>query len=907
MPQLKKKRAAKDLGASALAVATIASGLSFGATTAHAVQVGEAETSGIFAKMFWNSDPTSANGRWNAVVNDGTLNGTPGGLNYIQRFPEGRRAAEAAALEMSVPTRTSWTQVQLKGTNYCLEARGVGHSNGYYFDTFGFFDCDPLTDAQRFRLDEADRIVVQSTRQWIMRTTNDNGDAVFLRGNDDEPNMEFEGPWAGRFLSASALFADDVAQRATVSGTGKPGASIAVKNGSTVVASTTTDTNGDYSVQVAAPNRGGVVDLTVEQTVDGSVEGAVDVALDYGNAVEITGPEDQSEIPGANTAITGTGEPGSMVQVFDNDGRNPITSTTVRGDGTWAGAANLSADEHTLEAKQLSKGANTTTSTVTVNPSDGSVPAPTAEVRFGAAVTDRATVTGEAQAGATVTIRDEDGDVVGTPQVVDGRYSQVVNSPGAGVHSFFVTQQVDSTVSEPVEATGDFGAAVAVTALPAQSTPGDVTVAGTGENGRTVTVRAGSQTRTATVANGRWSVELELAPSNTAVQVSVSQTAQGNTVTTGTTSTTPNGAITARPVEIVEPSSHEYTPMAETVLSGTATPYATVKIETIRGTQIREVKADKNGNWSFRRAYGPSNVYTFIATQTRFDGTTSRSAEFIMSPVGAFRALAVTSHTDGGTYTRGENTFRGTATPDAMVRITNQWGRQVASAQANVNGAWSATGNLGPTADYTLTFTQTAPNGQQDSVQLALSPELAAYEDAALTSPTNNSTYRPGAVTFTGTGSEGTEIVAKNQWGTMIGAATVGANGQWAFERNLGPTADYQITFTAKRGTDGNTFSVNVNSPEAAPLVITSPNAGDTYTPLEQVTFTGTASPFAEIDVKTKRGTQIATATANDKGEWSFRRAFGPTSVYELVFTQTDVYGDTQPGAEFDYAPNPTK
>jgi hypothetical protein len=568
--------------------------------------------------------------------------------------------------------------------------------------------------------------------------------------------------------------------------------------------------------------------------------------------------------------------------------------------------------ETSLVATQKSKGANITTSTVTVNPGTGSVPAPTAAVEFGDAPTDRARVTGTAEVGATVTVRSgaADGPVVGNPQVgADGRFSLPVNSPGAGSHTFFVTQQIDNEVSEPAAAEGDFGAAVAVTALPTQVTPGDVTVSGTGETDARVSVRVGTQTKTIDVVDGRWSTVVELAPSNTAANIQVSQTAQGNTVTTGSTSTTPSAPIAARPVTIDEPSSHEYTPMADTTLAGTASPYASVRIETTRGGLIREVRADKNGQWAFSRAYGPSNVYTLVAKQTRVDGTTSQSGEFVMSPVGAFRALTVTSHEDGGTYTPGANTFTGTATPDAMIRITNQWGRTIASAQASsVSGAWEATGNLGPTADYTLTFAQTAPNGQKDMVTMDLSSDMPAYEDAALTSPSNNSTYKPGVVRFTGTGSEGTEIVAKNQWGTLIGKATVNANGAWAFDRNLGPTADYTITFTATRGEDGNTFTVNLNSPKFAGLVLTSPQVGDTYTPNQPVTFRGTASPYAKIDVKTAMGGQIATATANANGEWSFTRAFGPTATYELRFTQEDLYGasDANPLA-FTWAPNPTK
>lgn len=882
MSKNKKTRIAKGLGAGALAVATLASGLSFGAASANAVPSGAApfyftadeSTASGYPDPYGSLPEMSSRGQIYSINTDSR--GGPVLLNTHSSLAN----AEQSALKME------YRGGKLMFGSTCLVAVPNSTSSAGVYPKPALQSC---TDSKydpgvKFRADG--RIIMNAFGRNIPLA------------------------YGYRYGGLTYLMLN-------VSGKATAGGQFAPKNGGVVAAA------------------GGVTRLDRDGAVE--VPFGTKATAKYTEArhtVTLTAPAGTSFAAGQSTVAGGWSSNGST---FTREAELGLTNVQVTGrtlTGTFdsSRSSGFSQDKDyqlrwypklTVDRDAASGDRNmafditgTTNlgatavngNTAVVVPEADGIPAPTADVLFGDDVRERARVAGVAQDGATVTVRNAAGDVVGNPQVVDGRFSLPVNSPGAGVHEFTVTQTIDGETSEPITVSGDFGAAVAVTALPAQVTPGDQTISGTGENGRTVTVQVGSETKTAVVANGRWSVVFELRPSNTAAQVSVSQTAQGNTVTTGSTSTTANMPIAARAVTIDEPSSHEYTPMEQTTLSGTATPYATVKIETTRGGLIREVQADKNGNWSFSRAYGPSNVYMLVATQTRVDGTTSRSAEFVMSPVGAFRALTVTSHTDGGTYTPGTNTFRGTATPDAMIKVTNQWDREVATVQASsVSGAWEVEGRLGPTADYTLTFTQTAPNGQKDMVTMDLSSDMPAYEDAVLTSPTNNSTYRPGSVTFTGTGSEGTEIVAKNQWGTLMGSAKVGADGTWEFDRDLGPTADYVITFVATRGSDTNTFTVNVNSPKAAPLVITSHAVGDTYTPNERVTFTGTASPFAEIDVKTKRGGQVATATANDKGEWSFSRAFGPTNVYEMVFTQTDVYGKDQAGAEFTFAPNPAK
>ncbi len=106
---------------------------------------------------------------------------------------------------------------------------------------------------------------------------------------------------------------------------------------------------------------------------------------------------------------------------------------------------------------------------------------------------------------------------------------------------------------------------------------------------------------------------------------------------------------------------------------------------------------------------------------------------------------------------------------------------------------------------------------------------------------------------------------------------------------------------------------MNLNSPKFAALTLTSHAVGDTYEPLQRVTFSGKASPFATITTYSRGETPLANATAvaDANGDWSYTRSWGSpngdSTTYPLRFVQTDVYGAEQDTLPFTWAPNPTK
>lgn len=674
-------------------------------------------------------------------------------------------------------------------------------------------------------------------------------------------------------LTANATFDDDVSKDVTLAGNGQAGATIEVRSGETTVARTTVVQGNTWSVQLPAPDTSGNYDLLVVQKVRGEEHGAEDLTVDYGRGVDITSPVGQADADSnGRIVILGDAQKNTAVELYEVDadgeivgealGQTTSTNPTDGDKGTFRIVVNnLDEREYKIVAQQHGKGNNITTSDpVVINPGQSNVVAPTAEVVFDEDLTKNATVTGTGADGATITVKNGS-QTLGTTTVTDGAWSLPIDPIGPGSHTLTIEQTgVEGTQTATTVA--DFGAAVRVTGPAAGTiTPGIVDVTGTGAEGAKVTVRAGDQTATGVVENGTFTIPVEIAPSTTAVTLNVSQQAKGNLVTTDdSVLVNPTGAQQQTPVAISEPS--VYTPLQNTTVRGTATAYANVRVTNQWGAQVGTAKADVHGKWSFTRQFGPSASYTLTATQTRIDGTTSTSAPFTLDPIGAFRPITV-ANTNPSQYTPGEAyTISGTATPGAVIRATNQWGATVFETRADQStGAWTHSRLYGPTASYTLTISQKALDGTTDQISgFQLNPALV-WEDATLTSPTDGSTYTPGEVTFTGTGTVGAEITARNQWNVVLGTATVGSDKTWSFKRVLGPTATYEITFTAKKGNDTNTFTATLHGPVTRALTLLSPTPGETYTPGQSSTFTGTASSFAKISAVTKYGTPLFETT----------------------------------------------
>ncbi|MGJ7455080.1 Ig-like domain-containing protein, partial [Sphingomonas parapaucimobilis] len=232
------------------------------------------------------------------------------------------------------------------------------------------------------------------------------------------------------------------------------------------------------------------------------------------------GPSADTQPPATPTAsftangssIRGTGEAGATVRVTDSTGA-VIGTGTVGADGTFTIPVNPpQTNGQPVTVVQSDAAGNVSPPATTAAPDITPPATPTATITG-----DGRTVSGTGEPGATVTVRDAAGQVLGTAVVgAQGGYTLTLTTPQANGGTLTVTQ------ADPA---GNISPAVTLTApdttppvAPTASINGDGTsVSGTGEPGATVTVRnaAGQVLGTAVVdAQGGYSLPLTTPQAN---------------------------------------------------------------------------------------------------------------------------------------------------------------------------------------------------------------------------------------------------------------------------------------------------------------------------------------------------------------------------------------------------------
>lgn len=741
----KTKRIAKGLGASALAVATIASGLSFGAASASAAPApaGSLRTVQLISQQgpstFNTLTAEAFNANENVQVQDVATYSTAAiaqryGIHLTVRPTGDGRFQLLAPLDLT------------KNRELCL----VSGSRNY--DYFSYFltcadDTGKPTPGTSLKQEQSGALRFTETgstgKPYLTgRTFNWNRD-IKTFATADAPDSSWIGlpdnlGAAYMQLEASGSFDTDIAKKATVSGTAEPDATITLKSGTTTLGTTTAAADGTYSFDVDAPNKGGALALTVTQTIDGKDGGSKDVSLDYGKAVAITGPEDQEEVPAGSTAITGSGEAGSDVQVFDNSGRTPVISTKVRSNGTWSGTATLTAGEHTLEAKQMSKGANTTSASVTVNPGEATVDF-TAAGRFDAQdVTKPAVAHGSAPAGSTVILRNSVGTEIGRAVAgADDTYQITIDPTKAtsGVNTFSAIVQGDAGNAKTF--TLDYGmpAAPVVVTTPAQNgtvEPGTVRFAGTGQADSKIVVRGSvRQVATATVnAQGAWAGNSTVQLDKGSYNLYFDQTSKG-----GLKRTIQHAFTIGETAPVV--TQHTVTsPSADQVLDtltpefrGTGHEGATI---TVRGSsRVVATGTVRNGQWvattSAASPLAPGEYNLYVDQTVRGTVTGTVRVKFTVSNE-AFRELTLSAPAQNANVTVLRPTFVGTATPGAQIRVGSSR-TTVATATVGADGTWSATADFDLARGGTyagLEVKQTLKSGKTSTVSSSFTADRNA-------------------------------------------------------------------------------------------------------------------------------------------------------------------------------------
>ena len=559
---------------------------------------------------------------------------------------------------------------------------------------------------------------------------------------------------------------------------------------------------------------------------------------------------------------------------------------------------------------------------------------------------DGKTLTGTAEPGSTVTLKDANGNVIGTGKTgSDGNFTVSLGTPLTNGEQVTATATDNAgntspgtTLNAPDITAPDAPAITSVTddiapQTGAVSNGGSTNdqrpqLSGTGEAGSTVTIYDGGVAiGTAVVAsNGTWTFTPSVDLSESTHQITVRATdAAGNTgpaspVFTLTVDLTPPDAPTAIVLTddtgVIRGTITSGTPTdaSQPLLAGTGEPGGTITIYD-NGVAVGTTTVLPNGTWSVTPDGPlPDGTHTITVVETDAAGNQSTASEPIVFTVDTTPPLApgdLVVSNDGGTIT-------GTAEPGSTVTIREgdvTLGTVVADSQGNFSLTLSPPKINGEilTADATDAAGNTGPATAAASPDITppQTPIIVSVIDdvQATTGPVGpNGITNDRAPTVNGTGEAGSTITIYNG-SDVLGTTVVPSSGLWSFTPST-PLTDgtYVLTATA---TDpaGNpsgistAWTINVDgtapgAPVISQVVDDVPGRTGSLDINETTndatpTLSGTAEPNATVTLRVD-GVAIGTTVANGLGVWIFTPdtpiAEGP---HTLTAVATDAAGNT--------------
>ena len=560
---------------------------------------------------------------------------------------------------------------------------------------------------------------------------------------------------------------------------------------------------------------------------------------------------------------------------------------------------------------------------------------------------DGKTVTGTAEPGSTITLKDANGNVIGTGKTgSDGNFTVSLDTP------LINGEQVTATATD---AAGNTSQSATVTApdltAPDAPTIGSVTddvgpqtgaltngsstndqrpqLSGTAEAGSTVTIYDGGiAIGTAVVSsNGTWTFTPSVDLSESTHQITVRATdAAGNTgpaspVFTLTVDLTPPATPTA--IVLTDDTgtirgtitSGTATDASKPILAGTGEPGGTITIYD-NGVVVGTTTVLPNGTWSIRPDGPlPDGAHSITVVETDAAGNQSAASAPINFTVDTTPPLApgnLVVSNDGGSIS-------GTAEPGSTVTIRDGnviLGTSVADSEGNftltltppkLNGetltanATDAAGNTGPAT------AAAAPDTTPPQTPVIVS----VIDDVqATTGPVGqNGLTNDRAPTLNGTGEPGSTITISNG-SDILGTVNVPSSGLWSFTPPV-PLSNgtYVLTATATDAAgnpsgQSNAWTITVDGTAPDAPVITqvvddapggtlgSLNLNDTTNDATP-TLSGTAEANATVTIRAD-GVVIGTTVADGLGAWSFTPSTplgeGP---HALTAVATDAAGNT--------------
>lgn len=732
--------------------------------------------------------------------------------------------------------------------------------------------------------------------------------------------------------------------RPTLSGTAEPGSTISINdNGFPVppLPPIVADADGKWSFTPSLALPDGDHVFTATATNDRGTSGqSVSFTIDIDTQPPVL---ENLAVSDVGDRLTGTTEAGSTVVIKDSQG-NTLGRGTAGDDGTFSiGISPAKINGETLSISVTDKAANSGPVETLSAPDKTAPAAPDGLI----VATDGLSVSGQAEAGATVTIRDSSNTILG---------SAVANGSG----QFIVPLNTAQTNGQALIATATDIAnneSAAATVIAPDSTAPEMpknvvisedgaSISGTAEPGSSITITTPDGTP---LGSGKVDSEghftLPLVPAQTnGEQVTVTATDNANNVSPPTTAQAPDITAPDKPIitQVLDDVESITGPLVNgqttndnrPTLSGTAEAGARVEVFD-NGVSLGLATLQPNGGWTFTPSQNlgeGAHRLTVIATDAKGNASPAASFDLVVDtqspqqPVITFITddapgiLGSVAHL--GLTNDSTPTINGTGEPGSTVHLY-QNGTRMADIIVGNSGVWSyAYTTASPLADNTYTFTVTASDSNGNTTpfsadftitidtQAPAAPGVIGVADGDGNTIDTNQITQESRPRLSGSGTAGDTIILYDN-GNAIGQALVGADGRWQFTPPAALGDGTHLLTARANDPAGNespesisfTLRVDTQAPDAPQIVSAAIAGGEgevllangSITNQRMPTLSGTGEPGAIITLY-NNGAVLDTVQVNPQGSWTYPLTSNLSEgLNVLTATATDAAGNSSP------------
>jgi pectate lyase len=716
------------------------------------------------------------------------------------------------------------------------------------------------------------------------------GSAIELNGGTLSGLLTLNGAGAttGVFVDTTAPAAPAITSvtATTISGTAEVGSTVKIFDGSTLLGTTTTASDGTWSLPVT------LVDGTHSLTAT-----ATDGAGNVGSASTVITPTIDAVPPAAplfstptittndtTPTLSGTAEASSTIRVYD--GAILLGITTAGSDGKWSFTPTLALSEgvHAITAKATDLAGNTGAASSEVSLTID-VTAPVSPAITSVTAT---TISGTAEVGSTVKIFDGSTLLGTTTASINGTWSLPVTLAD-GAHNLTAAATdgagnvgTGSTVITPmIDTVAPAAPVISTTAISTNDTT--PTLPGTAEAGSTVKIYDGAtMLGTTTVgSDGMWSFAPTTPLSEGAHIITTT-----STDTAGNTSAV-SPALTVM-IDTTAPVVPGITNITATTVSGTGEPGGTVQVmdgSTLLGTTT--IASD--GTWSLPVTL-VDGTHSITATVTDGAGNSTNTPAGTTTTIDTVAPAAPVISTTAISTNDTTPTFSGTAEAGSAVKIYDG-ATMLGTTTAGSDGTWSFTPPT-PLSEgaHSITAKTTDVAGNTSPASSAVSLMID------ITVPVAPAISTVSATVVGGTAEAGSTVKIFDGL-TLLGTTTASINGTWSLPVTLADGA-HSLTATATDGSGNVGTGSTVITPTidtiapAAPVISNASGNTTVKTP----TLMGTAETGSTV--KIYDGTTLLGTTTATGGTWGFTLTTPLTDgTHAITAKATDTAGNTSAAA----------